>query len=112
MSPDCVRDLAVPGRGVGPRVIGGAGAVDAEESRAVSPRKLQPGRDSRAPPTGGPPPGERPRPAGMGDFVRENVAGERLGRAIGALEHDDAEVAKEAIEQPGKRVRHRLSPGS
>ena len=42
----------------------------------------------------------------MRDFVRENLARERLGGAVGAFEHDDAEIAERAIEHAREGVGH------
>ena len=50
--------------------------------------------------------GQRPRSAGMVDLVRENPARERLRCAVGAFEHDDAEIAEHPIEHARERVGH------
>ena len=50
--------------------------------------------------------GERPRAAGVRDFVRENLARKRLRRAVGALEYDHAEVAQRAVEHASEGVGH------
>ena len=42
----------------------------------------------------------------MCDLVRENLACQRLGGAVGAFEHDNAEIAEGAVEHAGKGVRH------
>ena len=42
----------------------------------------------------------------MRDLVRENLARERLGGAVGAFEHDDAEIAERAVEHAGEGIGH------
>ena len=42
----------------------------------------------------------------MCDLVRENLARERLGGAVGAFEHDDAELAERAVEHTREGVGH------
>jgi len=53
--------------------------------------------------------GKRPCLAWMPQLVRKNAAHELFGGPIGALEHDHAKVAKQAIEQAGERVGHRVA---
>ena len=42
----------------------------------------------------------------MRDLVREDLARKRLGRAVGAFEHDDAEVAERAVEHASEGIGH------